>query len=74
MRRRSTGRRIGSMTSLGGLAKIILDIADAADLQSPPLSAGMCDDIVARIALVTGDGNPSTTEAAAPSPPICRKR
>ena len=56
--KRATGRRIGIVTSSGGLAEIILDIADTADLELPPLSAAARDDIVARIGFITGDGNP----------------
>jgi acyl-CoA synthetase (NDP forming) len=56
--KRATGRRIGIVTSSGGLAEIILDIADATGLEVPPLSAAARDDIVARIGFITGDGNP----------------
>jgi hypothetical protein len=55
---RATGRRIGIVTSSGGLAEIILDKADAAALELPPLSTAARDDIVARIGFITGDGNP----------------
>ena len=41
-----------------GWLRSILDIADAAGLEVPPLSAAARDDIVARIGLITGDGNP----------------
>jgi len=54
----ATGRRIGVVTSSGGLAEIILDIADAAALELPPLSPPVRDDIVAQIGSITGDGNP----------------
>jgi hypothetical protein len=40
------------------LAEIILDIADAVELELPPLSVAARDDIVARIGFITGDGNP----------------
>jgi len=56
--KRATGRRVGIVTSSGGLAEIILDIADTAELELPPLSAAMRDDIVARVGFITGDGNP----------------
>ena len=36
--KRATGRRVGIVTSSGGLAEMILDIADAAALELPPLS------------------------------------
>jgi acetate---CoA ligase (ADP-forming) len=52
------GRRIGVVTSSGGLAELILDAADAADLIVPPLSAAARADIVGRIGSITGDGNP----------------
>jgi len=54
----ATGRRIGVVTSSGGLAEIILDIADTAALELPPLSPPARDDIVAQIGSITGDGNP----------------
>ena len=56
--RRPAGRRIGVITSSGGLAEIILDIADRVDLAVPPLSAAARADISARIGPITGDGNP----------------
>jgi hypothetical protein len=40
------------------LAEIILDIADTAALDLPPLSPPVRDDIVAQIGSITGDGNP----------------
>jgi acyl-CoA synthetase (NDP forming) len=52
------GRRLGIVTSSGGLSELILDIADAASLALPPLSAAARADIVARIGFITGDGNP----------------
>ena len=56
--KRPAGRRIAVVTSSGGLAEVILDAADAADLLLPPLSPAARDDIVARIGPITGDGNP----------------
>ncbi len=56
--KRAIGRRIGIVTSSGGLAEIILDTADAAGLELPPLSAAARGDIVDRIGFITGDGNP----------------
>jgi acyl-CoA synthetase (NDP forming) len=56
--KRATGRRVGIVTSSGGLAEIILDIADATGLEVPPLSAAARADIVDRIGFITGDGNP----------------
>ena len=56
--RRAAGRRIGVVTSSGGLAELILDIAGSADLQLPPLSAAAMEEIERRIGFVSGDGNP----------------
>lgn len=56
--RRPAGRRIGVVTSSGGMAELILDIADRAGLAMPPLSPAARADIVARIGPITGDGNP----------------
>ncbi|MBV9376361.1 MAG: CoA-binding protein [Alphaproteobacteria bacterium] len=52
------GRRIGVVTSSGGLAELILDIAASADLQLPPLSAAAMAEVGHRIGFVSGDGNP----------------
>jgi acyl-CoA synthetase (NDP forming) len=52
------GRRIGVITSSGGLAELILDIAASADLQLPPLSPAAKTEIERQIGFVTGDGNP----------------
>ena len=52
------GRRLGVITSSGGLAELILDIAAAADLQLPPLSPISRAAIERRIGFVSGDGNP----------------
>jgi acyl-CoA synthetase (NDP forming) len=56
--KRPAGRRIGVVTSSGGLAELILDAAEAADLSVPPLSEAARADIVGRIGPITGDGNP----------------
>jgi acyl-CoA synthetase (NDP forming) len=56
--RRPAGRRIGIVTSSGGLCELILDIADASGVALPPLSAAARAAIVARIGFITGDGNP----------------
>jgi acyl-CoA synthetase (NDP forming) len=56
--KRPTGRRIGVVTSSGGLAELILDIAASTDLQLPPLTAAVKTGIERRIGFVTGDGNP----------------
>jgi acyl-CoA synthetase (NDP forming) len=56
--KRPAGRRIGVVTSSGGLAELILDVAASSDLQLPPLSAEQKAEITAKIGFVTGDGNP----------------
>jgi len=56
--RRPAGRRIAVITSSGGLAELILDIADAAGLDLPPLSPAQRAEIEAGIGFITGDGNP----------------
>ena len=56
--KRPAGRRIGVVTSSGGLAELILDAAEAADLSVPPLSEAARTDIINRIGPITGDGNP----------------
>jgi acyl-CoA synthetase (NDP forming) len=52
------GRRLGVITSSGGLAELMLDIAAAADLQLPPLTADTKADLDRLVGYVTGDGNP----------------
>jgi acyl-CoA synthetase (NDP forming) len=56
--RRPAGRRLAVITSSGGLAELILDIAAADDLLLPPLSPAQKAAIEASIGFVTGDGNP----------------
>ncbi len=56
--RRAAGRRIGIVTSSGGLAELILDSAASADLRLPPLSAAAKEEIERGIGFVSGDGNP----------------
>ena len=56
--RRAAGRRIGVVTSSGGLAEMILDIAGSADLRLPPLPAAAKEEIERLIGFVSGDGNP----------------
>jgi acetate---CoA ligase (ADP-forming) len=55
---RPVGRRLGVVTSSGGLAELILDIAATTDLRLPPLSAPLKTEIERRIGFVSGDGNP----------------
>ena len=56
--RRPQGRRIGVVTSSGGLAELILDVAADADPEIPPLSAALRAEAERQIGFVTGDGNP----------------
>ena len=56
--RRSAGRRLGVITSSGGLAELILDIAAAYDLDVPPLPADLKADMHRLAGYITGDGNP----------------
>lgn len=56
--RRPMGRRMGVITSSGGLAELILDTSGVADLRLPPLSAAAKAEIEGEIGFVTGDGNP----------------
>ena len=56
--RRPGGRRIGTITSSGGLAELMLDIAAATDLRLPPLAADLKADLDRSVGYVTGDGNP----------------
>jgi acyl-CoA synthetase (NDP forming) len=56
--RRPAGRRLAVITSSGGLAELILDVAAAAGLELPPLSPAQTAEIAAVIGFVTGDGNP----------------
>jgi acyl-CoA synthetase (NDP forming) len=51
------GRRIGVVTSSGGLAELILDLAGP-DIELPPLPPAVKTGIETRIGPVTGDGNP----------------
>lgn len=52
------GRRIGVITSSGGLAELTLDLAATADLQVPPLAPASRAEIAQQIGFITGDGNP----------------
>jgi acyl-CoA synthetase (NDP forming) len=56
--KRPAGRRLGVITSSGGLAELILDTAGSAGLELPPLAAAAKTAIAAQIGPVTGDGNP----------------
>ena len=52
------GRRLAVITASGGQAELILDVATAAGLELPPLSADGRKEIERVIGPVTGDGNP----------------
>lgn len=52
------GRRIGVVTSSGGLAELILDVADSQGSELPPLAPEGHRAVLERIGSVTGDGNP----------------
>jgi acyl-CoA synthetase (NDP forming) len=56
--RRPAGRRLGVITSSGGMAELMLDIAEAAGLSLPPLASGVKADLDRLVGYVTGDGNP----------------
>jgi acetate---CoA ligase (ADP-forming) len=56
--RRPVGRRIGLVTSSGGLAELLLDAGASLGVQLPPLSPAVKAEIEDRIGFVTGDGNP----------------
>jgi acetate---CoA ligase (ADP-forming) len=56
--KRPASRRMAVITSSGGLAELILDIADAEGLQLPPLTPAQKAEIEAGIGFITGDGNP----------------
>jgi acyl-CoA synthetase (NDP forming) len=52
------GRRLAVMTASGGQAELILDLASAAGLELPPLSAASRAEVERVLGTVTGDGNP----------------
>src|SRR2546427_9302182 len=52
------GRRLCVMTASGGQAELILDVAAAAGLSLPPLSATSRADVERVLGSITGDGNP----------------
>src|SRR5262249_29877774 len=56
--RRPRGRRLGVITSSGGLAELILDVAVANDLDVPPLSPDLQAEMHRLAGYITGDGNP----------------
>src|SRR5215469_1320518 len=54
----ATGPRLGVITSSGGLAELILDIAASTGLSLPPLAPALKAEIERHIGFVSGDGNP----------------
>lgn len=52
------GPRLGVMTSSGGVAELILDLADTANLHLPPLPPADLQEVEQVIGPVSGDGNP----------------
>jgi acetate---CoA ligase (ADP-forming) len=52
------GRRLGVITSSGGIPELILDVAAATGLSLPPLSPALKAEIERHIGFVSGDGNP----------------
>jgi acyl-CoA synthetase (NDP forming) len=54
----SVGRRLGVITSSGGMAELILDVAASTGLSLPPLSPTLKAEIERHIGFVSGDGNP----------------
>jgi acyl-CoA synthetase (NDP forming) len=55
---RPTGHRLGVITSSGGMAELILDVAASTNLQLPPLPALVKAEVERLIGFVSGDGNP----------------
>lgn len=53
-----TGRRLGVITSSGGMAELILDRATALGLDLPPLPQDDLDEAARVIGAFSGDGNP----------------
>jgi acyl-CoA synthetase (NDP forming) len=53
-----TGRRLGVITSSGGLAELILDVAASTGLSLPSLSPALKAEIEQHIGFVSGAGNP----------------
>jgi acetate---CoA ligase (ADP-forming) len=53
-----TGRRMGVITSSGGQAELMLDIAGETSIQLPPLPDTLKHEASRRIGHITGDGNP----------------
>lgn len=55
---RPAGRRLGVITSSGGVAELMLDLAAGTGLELPPLSADLKADLDRLCGYITGDGNP----------------
>ena len=71
---RPAGRRLAVITSSGGLAELILDIAAETGIELPPLSPAQKAEIEPGSVSSPATATRSTPGAAAPSPPICRWR
>ena len=56
--KRPKGRRIGIVMSSGGVAELILDVAEATGLDLPPLSSAQKAELEAVAGFIAGDGNP----------------
>ena len=56
--KRPAGRRLGVITSSGGIAELMLDIADKEGLHLPPVSPDLKADLDRLCGYITGDGNP----------------
>lgn len=52
------GRRIGAVTSSGGLAELILDVGDSQGNELPPLAPAARAELLETLGSITGDGNP----------------
>jgi acyl-CoA synthetase (NDP forming) len=52
------GRRLAVITSSGGLAELILDIAETAGFELPPLTPTQKAELESTVGMITGDGNP----------------
>jgi acetate---CoA ligase (ADP-forming) len=57
-KRWSEGRRMGVVTSSGGMAELILDLAESNDLELPTLPADDLAEVERIVGPVSGDGNP----------------
>jgi acyl-CoA synthetase (NDP forming) len=56
--RRPAGRRLGIITSSGGLAELLLDLAEEHGFEVPPLAPDVKTEMDRLAGYITGDGNP----------------